>query len=82
MVKFNSRIIVKTLKKVSSGESITNNEIKVTIEQLQPVVDLLGSLDKKYYLMWKELSDSLRVLKDYQLARNNFKKKHGFEIVD
>jgi hypothetical protein len=82
MIEFNSKVIAKTLKKVCSGEPITNNEINVTIEHLQPVVNLIGSLDRKYYLMWKELSDSLRVLKDYRLARKNFKEKYGFEIID
>jgi hypothetical protein len=69
----NKEIISSTLEKIHSGASISDDEIETTIITMEPIIDLLGSLGPKYFLVWKELLEDINILKSYKKARKGNK---------
>jgi len=63
-------IVVKTLKALQEHTTINDYELVVTIETLEPTVQLLHKLGATYQLTWKDLHDHLMLLKVFRAQRN------------
>lgn len=64
-----NRIAAVAVKKVHSGDPITDEEIEITLNVLKPVIEVLSALGLEYKLARNELSSDVRVLQSYKDAR-------------
>jgi hypothetical protein len=57
------------IKKLHDGDAITDEELQVSIETLDPICQFLERLGEKFWFMSHYLWDDLRVMKQFQEAR-------------
>jgi hypothetical protein len=69
MTPENNRTTSIVLDKLRSGDSISDKELVVAIETLEPVVKFLGTVGEMFYLPWIYLNEKLFQLEQFREAR-------------
>ena len=65
----NNKITRGVLDKLRSGESISDKELVIGIETLEPMVVFLREAGEMFYLSWRYLDEKLYQLKCFREAR-------------